>query len=97
MKEKLIEAMKKYGIIIVDYSEYDVNDERYFDAIFKRFDKMGNGVLFKITKEDELIYLGESSSIYSKIKFNNKNGWVDTSFLTKNKFISEVFFNERLN
>lgn len=45
-------------------------------------------VLYKITKEDELIYLGEKSNSYSKIKFNNKNGWIDSSFLTNKKILS---------
>ena len=45
-------------------------------------------VLYKVTKEDELIYLGENANSFSKIKFNNKNGWIDTSFLTSKKIIS---------
>jgi hypothetical protein len=47
-------------------------------------------VLYKITKEDELIYLGENLNSFSKIKFNNKNGWIDTSFLTNKNTISSV-------
>ncbi len=45
-------------------------------------------VLYKVKKEYELIYLGEISNSFSKIKFNNKNGWIDSSFLTNKKITS---------
>ena len=47
-------------------------------------------VLYIISKDDELVYLGEDANSYSKIKFDNKNGWIDSSFLTNKASSSNI-------
>jgi len=48
-----------------------------------------NSIIYKMTKQDEAMFLGENKNSFSKIKIKNMEGWIDSSFLvssTKDNF-----------